>query len=326
MSLRIFNAEPAGYSDKARTVLRELGEVVEASVTQRTLIGRVRELKPDALIVRLGLRLGPAAFEASARLRAVVTATTGLDHIDLAAAAARGVTVLSLQGETEFLHTVSSTAEHAWALILALARRIPWAFDHVRRGGWDRDAFRGTVLAGRRLGLLGLGRLGERVARYGIAFEMGVGAYDPLRRGWPKGVRRFSTLDALLRWSEVLSVHLPLTDETRGLLSRERLALLPRGAFVVNTARGALLDEAGLVALLEQGHLAGVAVDVLADEPPVGRRLRSPLAAYAATHENALITPHLGGATAEAMRRTELFMANKLKRFFAQRLQEARPR
>lgn len=313
MRVRILNAEPEGYSEEARAILREVGELVEEPVLQECLAERVRGF--DALIVRLGLRVPREVLEAADRLRAVVTATTGLDHVDLEAAAERGVAVLSLQGETEFLRTVPATAEHTWALLLALVRRVPWAFDDVRRGGWDRDRFRGWGLAGRRLGILGLGRIGEQVARYGLAFGMTVGAYDPHHQRGVEGVQRFATLKDFLCWSEVLSVHLPLADGTRGLLNKERLALLPRGALVVNTARGAIIDEDALVALLRTRHLGGAAVDVLAEEQPPERRAQSPLLRYAREYDNLLVTPHLGGATSDAMARTEVFMAEKLRCF-----------
>lgn len=320
VKIRILNAEPEGYSEEARAILTQIGELVEEPVPQQRLSERIRGF--DVLIVRLGLRVTRDVLEAADRLQVIVTATTGLDHIDLKAAAEQGVTILSLQGETEFLRTISATAEHTWALLLALIRRVPWAFKSVCQGEWDRDRFRGWELAGRQLGILGLGRIGEKVARYGLAFGMKVGAYDPYRREWVKGIKRFKTIDSLLRWSEVLSVHLPLTDETRGLLNKERLALLPQGAIIVNTSRGAVIDEEALVTLLETKHLSGAAVDVVIDEQIPEQRMRSPLLCYAKEHDNLLITPHLGGATWESMRRTEVYMAKKLQQFLKSKLGE----
>lgn len=316
MRVRILNAEPEGYCDEARTVLRELGELTEEPVPQERLAARARDF--EVLIVRLGLRVTEEVLDGARALRAVVTATTGMDHIDVAAAADRGVAVLSLRGETEFLRTIPATAEHTWALLLALVRHLPWAFDDVRNGAWERNRFRGRDLAGRRLGILGLGRIGERIARYGLAFGMTTGAYDPYRQGWLDGVERVATLESLLAWSEVLSVHLPLNDETRGLLGRERLALLPRGALVINTARGAVLDEQALVALLEAAHLGGAAVDVLADEQLRDQLMANPIIRYAKAHTNLLVTPHIGGATWDSMGRTEVFMAEKLRHFLSQ--------
>ena len=312
--IRILNAEPHQYSEEARTVLRGLGEVVERPLGRAELVRALPEF--DVLIVRLGHQVDRALLDVGRRLRAVVTATTGLDHVDVDHAARRGVAVLSLRGETEFLRTIPATAEHTWALLLALFRRIAPAFDSVRRGAWDRDRFRGRELAGGRLGIVGLGRVGRRVARYGLAFDMGVAAYDPYATEWPPGVRRAATVEDLLAETDVLSLHVPLNPETHGLIDRRALALLPRGAVVVNTARGDLVDPAALQAALETGHLTGAALDVLPGERDLVAGTATPaLLAYARAHDNLLVTPHVAGATVESMARTELFMARKLAAF-----------
>jgi len=148
---------------------------------------------------------------------------------------------------------------------------------------------------------------------------MQVGAFDPFREGWIDGVRRFDTVESLLSWSEVASVHLALNRATCGLLDEELLRLLPAGAWLVNTSRGAIVDESGLVNLLESGHLAGAAVDVLELEQPADRRELSPLLSPARTHDNLLVTPHLAGATFESMRATEVFVTRKLRAFLAEK-------
>ena len=186
------------------------------------------------------------------RLRAIVTATTGLDHIDLEYAQERGITVLSLRGETEFLQEVRATAEHTWALLLGLLRNIVPASIAARQGNWDRDRFRGQELNGKRLGIVGLGRLGQKVARYGQVFGMAVGAFDPLVREWIDGVRREPTLTDLLKKSDILSLHVPLNTETQGMIGATELALLPAGAVLVNTSRGQLIDESALIKALKQ--------------------------------------------------------------------------
>jgi D-3-phosphoglycerate dehydrogenase len=309
--LRILNVEPEGYSPLARRVLERVAEVDEAALGRAALLAAIGRY--DALVARLGHRIDAELLRAGRRLRAVATATTGLDHVDLEAAAARGIAVVSLKGEAEFLAGVTATAELAWGLIVALLRRIGPAFDSVRARQWDRDRFVGRELKGKRLGLLGLGRLGRMVARYGLAFGMDVTAHDPYAADWPSDVARAADLGALLAASDVLSLHAALTPETRGMIGAAALARLPRGAWLVNTARGDLVDEAALIAALESGQLAGAAVDVLAGEGQ-GRALASPLVAYAAAHDNLLITPHVGGATRESMEKTEIFIAEKLVR------------
>lgn len=313
MRLRILNAEPDGYSDEARYILQLVGEAVEESISQERLASFVKAF--DVLIVRLNLRVTREVLQAGIRLKVVVSATTGLDHIDLQAARELGIAVLSLKDEQEFLRTVPATAEHTWALILSLCRHIPWAFSSVLQGEWERDRYRGMDLRGKHLGLIGLGRVGAMVAGYGIAFGMKVGAYDPYCQNWVEGVFRFNTMESLLRWSEILTLHMPLNEETHEIINYKQLHLLPRGALLVNTARGALLDENALVSLLEAGHIGGAAVDVLAGEQLAERRQQSPLLQYAREHINLLITPHLGGATFDSMRQTEIFMVKKLYRF-----------
>ena len=312
--LRILNAEPRGYDPEAHAALAELGEVVSEAVPQADLATRVRDF--DALIVRLGLRVTGDIIRQAPRLRYIVTATTGLDHIDEKACSERGITVVSLSGEYNFLRTVPATAEHTWALLLALARNVPGAFEHVRAGGWERDRFRGTELFGKRLGILGLGRVGEKVAKYGAAFGMPLCAFDPhRRRRWPSQVSSSPSMEALMRDTDVLSIHVPLNEETWGLVGRNLLQALPEGSLIVNTSRGAIVDEAAAVVALTAGKLAGMATDVLAEEEPEASRLHSPLLRYAMDNPdaNVIITPHLGGATHESMARTERFVVAKLR-------------
>ena len=310
---RILNAEPLGYCEDARIILNQLGEVVEAPLSRPELLSQLSDY--DVLIVRLAHQVDREVIDAGCRLNAIVTATTGLDHIDVAYAGSKGIAVLSLRGESDFLRTVSASAEHTWALLLALLRCIPQAFVSVQNGEWNRDAFRGHELDGKCLGLVGSGRIGRKVARYGLAFGMKVFAHDPYVEEWVEGVERLSDLAGLLCYSDVLSLHVPLNDETSGMIGANELALLPEGAILVNTSRGELVDEAALVAALENGHLAGAALDVIAYERQAEKRRKSPLLVYACAYPNLLITPHIAGATHESMAKTEVFMARKLVAF-----------
>jgi D-3-phosphoglycerate dehydrogenase / 2-oxoglutarate reductase len=269
----------------------------------------------DVLIVRLGHAIDRAVLDAAPNLRVIVSATTGLDHIDLGATDERGIEVLSLRGETEFLRTVWATAEHTWALLLALLRHIVPAARSVMSGEWDRDRFRGRELNGTRLGILGLGRIGTKIAAYGRAFGMDVAAYDPYVHDWPTDVRREQTVEDLLTRSEILSIHIPLNRETEGLLDRARIAQLPMGAVVVNTSRGEIIDEDALADALATGRLAGAALDTIHNERDADLRARARILELARKVDYVLITPHIGGATKESMARTEEFLARKLARF-----------
>jgi len=308
----ILNLEPDNYSAEASAILQSLGRVDGGPLTRRELLERIGDY--EIIIVRLAHQVDREMLDRAERLKAILTATTGLDHIDMAYAESKNITVLSLRGETEFLRGIPATAEHTWALFLALVRRIPSAFQSVLAGEWERDRFKGHDLAGKTLGILGLGRIGEMVARYGQAFGMRVIAYDPYRRDWLPGVERAGEMETLLRQSQVLCVHVPLNEETTNLLGAAELAQLPPGAVLVNTARGQVLDESALLNALESGRLAGAALDVICDERAKGPN-RSPLVQYARTHDNLLITPHIAGATYESMAATEIFMARKLKAF-----------
>ncbi len=309
--VRILNVEPDGYSPRAREILDTLGEVTEKPLDRDGLLNAAAEY--EVLITRFGHPMDKELFAAAPGLRALVSATTGLDHIDLEAAAVHGVTVLSLQGEMEFLEELSATAELTWGLLLSLLRRIPQAIDSVKEGGWDRDIFRGNELRGKRLGILGLGRLGRMVAEYGRAFCMAVAAHDPYVSDWSTGVDLRSAAEDLMEDTQVLSIHVPLNDETRGLMDGAMLARLPEGAVLINTSRGAVVDEAALLAALGSGHLAGAGLDVVAKELSGGPS--QAFLAYARAHDNLIITPHMGGATVESMEKVEVFMAQKLARF-----------
>lgn len=313
--MRILVAESRGFSPAAERRLRELGDVTLADLDQAGLLSAVAGA--DVVVVRLRNRVDAEVLAAAPRLRAVVSPTTGLDHLDLAALEGRGVAVLSLRGETEFLRTVTGTAEHAWALLLALVRRLPAAAAAARTGDWDRDRFRGRELAGKTLGVVGLGRLGSMVARYGTAFGMRVVAYDPYLDPWPSGAapERVASLAALLAEADVVSLHVPLDDGTRGLMGSVALAAMKPGAVLVNTSRGSVVDEAALVEAVRSGRLAGAALDVVAGETAPGGAAASPAVAFASADDRILLTPHIGGATLESMENTEIFMAEKLARW-----------
>ena len=308
--LRILNAESLDYSPKAHQILIGIGDLIESDLDRSALLAGLGQV--EVLIVRLRNQIDHQIMDAAPQLKIIVTATTGLDHIDLKHAAERGIVVLSLKGEIDFLRSVPATAEHTWGLLLALIRNLPWAYTSVLEGQWDRDRFRGRDLAGRSLGIVGLGRIGEKIARYGQAFGMNVAAYDPFRVDWVSGVERKPGLEALCRESEIISIHVPLNPETQAMFGAKEISWLPRGAVLINTARGAVLDEIAMLEALESGHLSGAALDVLSDETRAERPTTSRLIEYGRAHQNLLLTPHIGGATIDSMHATEIFMANKL--------------
>src|SRR5437764_3595008 len=245
----------------------------------------------DGCIIRSGTRLTADLLDDPGKLRAVARAGVGVDNIDVAAATRRGIVVMNTPGG----NTVS-TAEHAGALLPALARHLPAADASMRAGKWERSKFVGTQLAGKTLGIVGVGRIGREVARRAVAMEMRVLGLDPFlspERAAEIGVEKADDLDALLPRCDFLTVHTPGGPETKGLIGREQLAKLKKGARVVNCARGGIIDEAALAEALASGQIAGAAIDVFDPEPPPADNplLKAP---------NVVLTPHLGASTLEA--------------------------
>ncbi|MCC6591556.1 MAG: hydroxyacid dehydrogenase [Bryobacterales bacterium] len=308
--LKVIMIEPEKFSPQALKLLRRFADVRLCDVESARFM--VDAEWADVLWVRLRHYIDRQLMDASPSLRAIVTPTTGLNHIDLDEAGRRGIEVLSLRGEVEFLRDVRATAELTIGLMLSLIRRLPGAIAHVRHGGWNRDIFRGNELAGMPVGIVGYGRLGTLVTRYLQAFDATVLVTDPAvsASAVPAGVS-LVPLEKLLRESCMVSLHANLTSETEGMFRAAEFAAMRQGSWFVNTARGELVDQNALLGALRSGRLCGAAVDVISDEHT--HRGAQPLLEYARHHDNLLITPHIGGCTAESMEKTELFMVNKLQ-------------
>lgn len=276
-----------GLAEAGASILRRQAEIVE----DRSALGQI-----DGWIVRSRTRIdGPSLTAGAPRLRVVGRAGVGLDNIDLPAARAAGVVVVNAPQAV-----TTAVAELTVGLLLALARQIPMADAALRRGEWAKDRLGGQELRGKTLGLVGVGRIGREVARLAEAFGMRCLGTDPflshdsLRAA---GVEP-ADLEALLPASDYVSLHLPLTDDTRGLFSAEILSRMKPGARLVCVARGGVVDEDALLAALESGHLAGAALDVFQIEPPGD----SPVL----RHPRLIATPHLGAQTAEAQDRVAI--------------------
>lgn len=255
----------------------------------------------------LGYRFDDEKIKRCPRLTAIVTNTTGVPHVDLKAAAARDIAVLSLKDEQAFLRTVTATAEHTWGLMLALMRCTPWAHQAVLNGGWDRRPFGAPAMLSRLgLGVVGYGRLGRMVARFGRAFGMQVRFYDYHEDSSDDTAQRADTLTDLVAWADVVSLHVPANESTYKLISRDLMAHFKAGSWLINTARGEVLDEQALLEALESRRLAGAALDVLDGEfAPDFQASQHPLVEYARHHDNLLLTPHIGGSTLDAWGETE---------------------
>jgi D-3-phosphoglycerate dehydrogenase len=244
----------------------------------------------DALIVRSQTRVTAEIIEAGESLKVVARAGIGLDNVDLEAATRRGVMVVNAPQSN-----IVSAAEHTIALLLAQARNIPQANTALKAGAWERSKYQGVELQGKTLGIVGLGRVGTLVAQRATAFGMRIIAFDPYvpkERAKEMSVELMPTLEALLVQADFITIHLPRTPDTEGLIGERELSLVKEGTRLVNTARGGIVDEAALVKALEGGRLAGAALDVFAVEPTT----ESPLFAFG----DVVVTPHLGASTSEA--------------------------
>jgi D-3-phosphoglycerate dehydrogenase len=264
----------------------------------------------DVLLAPLGFVWGKEKIDQAPRLKVIASNTTGVPHIDVEYARQRGIRVVSLKDETAFLKSITPTAEMTWALMLALIRRVPWSFQAVCSGEWERRNFGGTAMLSRlALGVVGLGRLGTMVAGIARSFGMVVRYYDPDVMSGRDWAVKAGSLDELLSASDIVTVHIPMEPRNRRLFDATRFARFKDGAYFINTSRGEIVDSHALRDALSSGKLAGAGLDVLDGEfePAFGSRVKNhPLVDYARTHDNLLITPHTGGSTIDAWRETEL--------------------
>jgi D-3-phosphoglycerate dehydrogenase len=258
----------------------------------------------DGLAIRSSTKVTEALLEAAGRLKVVGRAGIGVDNVDVPAATGRGVVVMN----TPFGNSIT-TAEHAIALMFALARQIPEADQSTQAGKWEKNRFMGVELTSKVLGLIGCGNIGSIVAERAIGLKMRVIAYDPFltpERAQDLGVEKV-TLEELLARADLISLHTPLTDSTRNILSADNLARTKKGVRIINCARGGLIDEAALKAGLESGHIGGAALDVFADEPAHDNPLFGT--------PNFISTPHLGASTAEAQVNVAIQVAEQMADF-----------
>ncbi|MGQ0635507.1 MAG: phosphoglycerate dehydrogenase [Planctomycetaceae bacterium] len=279
------NLSPAGLD-----VLKKAGLTLDVRSGLKPPEVREALKTADGIIIRSGTTLTEALLRDQPRLKVIVRAGVGVDNIDIAAATRAGIVVMNTPaGNT------TSTAEHTIAMLLALSRNIAPAAASMQAGKWDRKSFTGTQLAGKTLAVVGLGRIGLAVAQRAIGLEMKVIGYDPFlsaEKAAQHGIEVVRNVDDLLDRCDFLTVHTPLTEETRGLINAQRIARMKKGVRLLNCARGGIIDEQALAQAVESGHVAGAAIDVFVEEPPNN----SPLVKL----PHVLATPHLGASTDEA--------------------------
>ncbi len=301
--LKVLVADPVsarGVEELGRDGRLEVS--VQHGLKEAELIARIPEF--SALVVRSETRVTRAVVEAATKLRVIGRAGVGIDNVDLEAATRRGIIVMNAPGG----NTVS-TAEHAFSLLLSVARRIPQADASVRSGSWQRKQFEGVELYNKTLGIIGMGRIGSELSRRAISFGMRVVAFDPYlaaTRARTLQVELAEDLDLLLARADFITLHTPLTPQTRHLLNKETLARTRPGVRVINCARGGLIDENALLEALQSGQVGGAALDVFEQEPlPADSPLRKA--------PSLVLTPHLGASTAEAQESVGIEIAESIR-------------
>src|SRR6202008_2322099 len=281
--LKILIADP--ISPKGIDLLRAGAKLlvdVKTGLKESDLLRIVAEY--SAIVVRSQTKITANVIAAASKMKVVGRAGVGVDNVDVDAATQRGVIVMKTPGGNTI-----STAEHAFSLLVSIARNIPQAHASVKAGKWDRKSFEGVELHGKTIGIFGMGRIGTEIARRAIAFGMRPVAYDPYlsnSRARSLQVELFEDLDEVLAQSDFVTMHMPLTAETKHLINADRIAKMKRGARIVNCARGGLIDEQALFEALQSGQIAAAALDVYETEPP-------PENFALRTLSNIVFTPHL---------------------------------
>lgn len=282
--------EHARVDDRAGISAEELAEIIS---------------QYDALVVRGRTKVTAGLLERAATLKIIARAGVGVDNIDRQAAAKHGIPVVNTPSAT-----TTAVAEHTMALLLALARRIPQANASLKGGKWEKKSLVGMELAGKTIGIIGAGRIGQAVAARALSFEMNVLGYDPLVPDVElKSLGIIPTpLDMLYARADIISVHTPLNEETAGMIVAAAFAKMKPGAVLLSTARGGIVDEGALLENLNSGHIAGAALDVFETEPPGKSKLIS--------HPNLVATPHIAAQTGEAQARAAQHAAEEIIRRF----------
>lgn len=303
--MNILILEPENYSEEAISIYRTLGNVSTSHDSSNV----------DILVCRLKYHLNQKFLEKFPNLKFIVSPTTGLTHIDQSYTERQGIKVISLNGPEHriFLSSISSTAELTFALLLSLIRNINQSSqDVLTKGNWDRDRWVGVELQGLTLGIYGYGRIGKIMAKVALGFSMSVIFYDTEEIATHGPEIRQVTRDELAEQSDIISLHVNFHQGNAGIIRKEFFMKTKKKPIFLNTSRGELVDENDLIWALENGLVSAAGLDVLQNENNHEALMKSPLIDYAKTHPNVLITPHIGGATKGAMKKTEDYMASHL--------------
>ncbi|WP_167882863.1 NAD(P)-dependent oxidoreductase [Leptospira yasudae] len=312
--MKILVLESWNFPNSSLAKLQDYGEVFFDKIEESDRKQLLFEIEPDALFIGLGVEITKADLEKAKNLKTIITPTTGLNHIDLKECEERNIRVLSLKGEVDFLNSITSTAEHAWLLILSLLKDFRKDIFHVESGRWNRSEINTFELNGKTIGIIGFGRLGKILREYAKAFRMKCLIFDidPLKAAQVSEEER-SDLDHLLGSSDVISLMASYATENSKMIGEKEFGKMKSGVFFVNTARGELVDENALLDSLRSGKIAGAALDVLDNDSSWNERTPAnhPLIEYSKKNNDLIITSHVGGNSKEALWKTREFVVNK---------------
>ena len=304
----ISNCDLSG-APEAVSILEEVGALYCLGDNRRSTLTEITDC--DALMAHPSVRVDRELLDCAPKLRFVGSPHTGKDHLDIDFIKKRDLHLAHIAEEVDLLSTFTATSEMAFALLLAVVRKLPQAFDAAKTGSWGREKFTGFQLLGKTLGVLGLGRLGTISARIGQGFGMSVIAHDPQEINVPSV--KMVDLDTLLADSDILTIHVHLNSETENLINERTLSKMKPGSLLINTSRGRIVDETALVSALKSGHLGVAGLDVIDGEwLTLEERAQHPLVKYSRTNENLIIVPHIGGSTKESIYGARVFMAKKI--------------
>ncbi len=303
--MKIGILETDSFSKKAIQSIQNLGDVEQFQG------GDINEFvsDKDILFVRLKYEIKSQTIKSALHLKYICSPTTGLNHIDLIAAASRNIKIISLKGEIEFLETIRATPEHSLGLLLALKRNYNRAFLNSVNSNWNRDAYRGYEIYGSKVGIIGLGRVGKILASYLLAMGAECLYFDIADKRDNGSIQKSSSIESLIAESDTVFLCCSYTPGSEFVIGKTEIDAM-KGLYFINTARAELTDEPYLLEKAKQGHFKGLAIDVLQNEQSEENLLSEWL--LAESSNNILITPHIGGATYTSMERTEEFIAKKL--------------
>jgi len=306
--MKVLCPEPESFSLKGLNFCKENSNLSAIAMSQSDF--EISAVNFDTLLIRFNTKINDKIINQNSKVKYIISPTTGLDHIDMKLTKKYGVKVFHLRGQKKFLNSVTGTAELAVGIMISLLRNIHDSFESVKHGFWDVSKFRGFELSGKKIGVIGCGRLGRMFAKVCVALRMNVSVFDPGVKRFPSGVKRVDSLEEIYSNSDIISIHIPLNSSTKHLISYEEIKKLKPGVILINTSRGSIINNSALLDGLLAKKIGGAALDVIENEHSfLGKQ--HPLVKYAIENNNLLITPHIGGATYESVEKTDLYILNK---------------